>query len=79
MSVNSRLKVTKTVGQRKAFYRQRIPEPSCMKKETVEIDILVTSGNGEGKRSRPTLRKGKYNKLTQFASTFTKVIPIENT
>ena len=50
-----------------------------MKKETVEIDILVTSGNGEGKRSRPTLRKGKHNKLTQFASTFIKVIPIENT
>ena len=28
------------MGQRKAFYRQRIPEPSCVRKETVDIDIL---------------------------------------
>ena len=26
MSVNSRLKATKIIGKRKAFYRQRIPE-----------------------------------------------------
>ena len=26
MSVNSGLKATKIIGQRKAFYRQRIPE-----------------------------------------------------
>ena len=25
----------------KAFYRQRIPESSCVRKETVDIDILV--------------------------------------
>ena len=47
MSVNSRLKATKIVGQRKAFYRQRIPEPSFARKETVDIDILVTSRNGD--------------------------------
>ena len=41
MSVNSGLKVTKIIGQRKAFYRQRIPE--------VDIDILVTSRNGDRK------------------------------
>ena len=45
MFVNSRLKATKTIGHRKAFYRQRIPEPSCARKETVDIDILVTSRN----------------------------------
>ena len=45
MSVNSRLKTTKIIGQRKAFYRQRIPESSCARKETVGIDILVTSRN----------------------------------
>ena len=39
MSVNSRLKATKIIGQRKAFYRQRIPESSCARKETVDIDI----------------------------------------
>ena len=36
MSVNSRLKATQVIGQREAFYRQRIPESSC-----------VTSTNGD--------------------------------
>ena len=49
MSVNSRLKATKIIGQREAFYRQRIPEPSCQRNETVDIDIFVTSGNGDKK------------------------------
>ena len=49
MSVNSKLKGTKIIGQRKAFYRQRIPESSCARKETVDIDILVTSRNGDRK------------------------------
>ena len=50
ISVNSRLnKATKIIGQRKAFYRQRIPESSCAKKETVDIDILVASRNGDRK------------------------------
>ena len=49
MSVNSRLKVTKIIGQRKAFYWHRIPEPSCTRKETVDIEILVTSRNGHRK------------------------------
>ena len=64
MSVNSRLKATKIIGQRKAFYRQRIPEFSCARKETVDIDILVTSRNGDRKTmqsikvtSRPPSRK----------------------
>ena len=47
MSVNSRLKATKIIGQKKAFYRQRIPESSCARNETVDIDILVTSRNGD--------------------------------
>ena len=47
MSVTSRLKATKIIGHRKAFYRQRIPESSCVRKETVDIDILVTSRNGK--------------------------------
>ena len=49
MSVNSRLKATKIIGQRKAFYRQRIPEFSHTRKETVDIDILVISKNGDKK------------------------------
>ena len=49
MSDNSRLKATKIIFQRKAFYRQRIPESSCARKETVDIGILVTSRNGDRK------------------------------
>ena len=49
MSINSRLKATKIIGQRKAFYRQRIPEFSCARKETVDIDTLVTFRNGDRK------------------------------
>ena len=71
MSVNSGLKATKIRGQRKAFYRQRIPEFSRARKETV--DILVTSRNGDRKimqsiriTSRPPLRKRKWNQLSQF-------------
>ena len=49
MSFDSRLKTTKIIGQRKAFYRQKIPESSCTRKETVDIDVLVTSRNGDRK------------------------------
>ena len=73
MSVNSRLKANKIIGQRKAFYRQRIPEFSCARKETVDIDILVTSRNGDKKimqsiriMSRPPSRKKKWYQLSQF-------------
>ena len=55
MSVNSRLKATKIIGQRKAFYRQRIPESSCARKETVDIDILVTCRNG-GRKVMQSIR-----------------------
>ena len=41
MSDNSGLKATTIIGQKKAFYRQRIPEFSCARKETVDIDIQV--------------------------------------
>ena len=60
------------MGQRKAFYRQRIPGSSYVK-ETVDIDILVTSRNGDRKimqslriKSRPPSRKRKWNQLSQF-------------
>ena len=73
MSVNSRLKATKIIGQRKAFYRQRIPESSYVRKETVDKDILVTSRKGDRKlmqsiriTSKPSSRKRKRNQLSQF-------------
>ena len=49
MSVNSRIKATKIIGQRKAFYRQTIPEFSRASKETVDRDILLTSRNDDRK------------------------------
>ena len=49
MSINSRLKATKIIGQRKAFYRQIIIESSCASKETVGIDIFITLRNGDSK------------------------------
>ena len=73
ISVNSRLKATKIIGQRKAFHRQRIPESSCARKETVDIDILVTSRNGDRKimqSIRITIRLSsrirKWNQFSQF-------------
>ena len=48
MSVNSGLKASKIIGQREAFYRQRIPESSCSRKETVDKEH-VTSRNGDTK------------------------------
>ena len=73
MSVNFRLKATQIIGQRKAFYRQRILEFSRARKETVDIDILVTSRNGDRKimqsiriTSRPPSRKKKWKQLSQF-------------
>ena len=47
MSVNSKLNATKIIVWRRVFCRQRISECSCVRKETVDIDILVTSGNGD--------------------------------
>ena len=47
MSVNSKLKAM--ILQRKAFYRQRISDSGRAKKETVDINILVTSRNGDRK------------------------------
>ena len=75
LTKNSRhkLQATKIIGQRKAFHRHRIPESSCARKETVDIDILVTSKNGDRKimqsiriTSRPALRKRKWNQMSQF-------------
>ena len=86
MFFNSRLKTSKIIGQRKAFYWQIFPGLSCARKETVDIDILVTFRNGDRKimqsiriMSRPLLRKRKWNQLSQFCRTSTKVIPIEKT
>ena len=86
VSVNSWLTAILIIGQKKAFYRQRIPESSCGRKETVDMDIFVTSRNGDRKiiqsiriTSRPPSRIRKWNQLSQFRWKSTKVIPIEKT
>ena len=33
--------------QRKAFYGQRIPKSNCATKKTFDIDIFITSRNGD--------------------------------
>ena len=40
----------------RSFYRQRIPESSCLRKETVDIDILVTSRNSDLKIEQTSLK-----------------------
>ena len=66
--------------QREAFYRQRIPESSCARKEIVDIDILVTSRNGARKIMQsiritcgPPSTIRKLNQLSQFRLIFSSV------
>ena len=49
MSINYTLKTTKIIGQRKVFFRQRIPEFSCARKKAVVIDMLVIYRNDDRK------------------------------
>ena len=65
MFVNSRIKAIQIVAQRKAFFRERIAESNCARKEAVDIGILVICRNLDRKimqsiriMSRPPSRKG---------------------
>ena len=73
-------------GQRKAFYRQRIQESRRARKETVDIEILLTYRNGNRKMvlsiritSKSAKRRSKWKQFIQFRWASTKVIPIEKT
>ena len=37
------------MSQRKPFYMQRIPDLTCARKDTINIDIFITSANSDGK------------------------------
>ena len=50
------------MGQEKVFYGQRIPEPICARKETVGIDIHITSRNC----GRKIMKIGKWNQLSKY-------------
>ena len=38
------------IGQRKVFFRHRILECSCVRKETVDMNIFITSRNSDRKK-----------------------------
>ena len=63
MSANSRPKATQIISQKKALYRQRIPEPGCTRKETVDVDILVISRNGRSLSLNNCLETGPFFEL----------------
>ena len=73
MFVHSEFKATKMIDQRKAFYKQIILESSYVRKETLDIGILVTYRNGDRKTMqsiritiRPSSIKRKWNQVSQF-------------
>ena len=66
VSINSRLKTIYIIGQRKALCGQRIPEPSCARKETVDIEILITYRKGDGKVMQPfRITSGTATRMTK--------------
>ena len=72
MSANPRRKATKIIGQGKTVYKHRIPESSCVRKETVDIGISVTTRNGDRKimqsiriTSTPPSKIWKWNQFSQ--------------
>ena len=50
------------MGQMKALYKQRIPEPSCAMKETINMDIFEKSTNGDRKIMQTTRPPSKIRK-----------------
>ena len=66
-----RLNIIYIIGQRKALYRQRTAKTSCVRKETVEVDMLAASKNADRKImqsmriiSRPPSRIRKWNQFS---------------
>ena len=74
VSINYCLLPVYIIGQRKAFCGQRIPEFSCSRKETLNIEILITSRRkGDKKIMEPiritcdtATRTRKSNQFSQF-------------
>ena len=54
VSINSIFKTIQIISSRKTFFRQRISESSCLWKEIVDIDILITSKSDDRKIMQPT-------------------------
>ena len=54
--INSRLKAIYIIGQWKAFCGQRIPESTCAWKETIDIEILITSRSKDHRKIMQPIR-----------------------
>lgn len=71
--------------------KESIPQPTSSKsnharEETVTINILIPSGNSEGKLKKPIATNSehgtkitKWNQFSQFSETSTTVIPTAKT
>ena len=68
MSVNSRLKATMIIGQRKAFYRQIIPESSYARKETVDIPSQKSKLRFNQEKARFNQDEYNFNGINQDLS-----------
>ena len=44
------------MGKKKALYWQKIPESRCVRKETVDINVCITSSNGD-RKTKQSVRK----------------------
>lgn len=49
-TIKTRLEAVPITSLTKSFYRQRIPKYTSKRKETVDIEILITSKNGDKNR-----------------------------
>ena len=79
MSVNSRLKALQIIGQRKAFHRQRIPEPSLNNKTFDSLLINQTETNNYSFDSNnSSLLLNPPTKLTNLVNQFNNNTIIDN-
>ena len=73
MSINSIPKVISIIDHRKAFRGQRIAKSSCVRKETINIEILITPREGDKKIMQPikmtsgtATKMRRWNQFSQF-------------
>ena len=85
MSINCRHKTTEIIDQRKVLCRQIISKFDCVRKCSVDRNILITSWNDRKiihsiriATGTPTRIK-KWNQLSHFRRTYLEVTSIEKT
>ena len=85
VALNFRFKAIPIVSEKKSFCRSRVLEPNCKRKETINIDILITLRNGVRKVTQTTgitselsSRIKKRNQISLFRWTFANIVPTED-